>query len=171
MNSLARSVTVLGMTLVSVIAGLLLQMALPPQMLADAKGAILGLVGLVTLLLALVLGLLIWASYGVYSAQISEAQSLGPVVLDLDYTLKLYGPETAKLREGLKQATLRARERFFGGGHAKPISFTLTDSRNAVQYTNDLFNALKPATDEQRELLATAKQLRTTVIQTDLRHL
>jgi hypothetical protein len=123
-------------------------------------------VGLVTLLLALVLGLLIWASYGVYAAQIAEAQSLGPAVLDLDYTLELYGPETAALRESLRQATLRARERFFGAGHVKPTSFTLADSRKATQATTDMFNALSPATDQQRELLATAKQLRTTVIQT-----
>ena len=37
------------------------------------------IIGLVTLLLALVLGLLVWTSYGVYTNQNAELQSLGPL--------------------------------------------------------------------------------------------
>ena len=47
------------------------------QHIADAKGAITTVQGVVSLLLALVLGFLIWTSYGVYSLQQSEAQTLG----------------------------------------------------------------------------------------------
>ena len=40
------------------------------------------IVGLVALLLALVLGLLIWTTYGVFIAQNTESQSLGPLILE-----------------------------------------------------------------------------------------
>jgi hypothetical protein len=46
------------------LVGVLLQRLLPTQHLADAKGAITTIQGVVTLLLALVLGLLIWTSFG-----------------------------------------------------------------------------------------------------------
>src|SRR5271156_1628340 len=63
------------------LVGVLLQRLLPTQHLADAKSAITTIQGLVTLLLALVLGLLIWTSYGVYSQQRSEAQPLRSQIL------------------------------------------------------------------------------------------
>ena len=157
-----------AITFASSMAGLLIQLALPAQILTDSRGAIGGIVGLITLLLALVLGLLVWASYGVFSTQISEAQTLGPSVLELDLALKRYGPEAAAGRAGLKAAIIRSRERFFGQGHAKPIAFTFADSHNAMEATASFFNALSPTTDEQRELLTTAKTLRTSIVQTQL---
>ncbi len=71
--------------------GVLLQRLLPTQHIADAKGAITTIQGLVTLLLALVLGLLIWTSQGVYATQRSEAQTLGSQILQLDLALEHYG--------------------------------------------------------------------------------
>lgn len=168
MNSLSRFAVIVAVTFASSMAGLVIQMLLPVQIMTESRGAIGGIVGLITLLLALVLGLLIWASYGVFSTQISEAQSLGPSVLELDLALKRYGPETAQGRAALREGILRSRERFFGAGHAKPIVFTFADSHNAMEATTAFFNSLTPATDEQRELLATAKQLRTSIVQTQL---
>jgi phosphatidylserine synthase len=48
--------------------GILLQHSLPTEHVADAKSAITTIQGLVGLLLALVLGLLVGTSYGVYFA-------------------------------------------------------------------------------------------------------
>jgi hypothetical protein len=168
MNALGRFAIIIAITFASSMAGLLIQLALPAQTLTESRGAIGGIVGLITLLLALVLGLLVWASFGVFSTQISEAQTLGPAVLELDLALKRYGPEAAPGRAALKAATVRARERFFGEGHAKPIAFTFADSHNAMEATSSFFNSLTPTTDEQRELLTTAKQLRTSIVQTQL---
>ena len=53
-------------------SGFLLQWLLPVQVVADAKGMVGSIIGLVTLLLALVLGLLVWTSYGVYTDQNAE---------------------------------------------------------------------------------------------------
>ena len=76
-NSLARTVIVGLLTFASGLFGFLLQRLLPAQHIADAKGMIGSIIGLVSLLLALVLGLLVWTSYGVYTNQNTESQSLG----------------------------------------------------------------------------------------------
>ena len=69
-----------------------LQWLLPAHHVADAKATIGMVQGLVTLLLALVLGLLVWTSYGVYAQQLSEAHSLGSQILQLVLALDRYGP-------------------------------------------------------------------------------
>ena len=51
---------------------------------------------MITLLLALVLGLVIWTSFGVFSTQQSEAHGLGSAILQLDFVLERYGPEAAR---------------------------------------------------------------------------
>jgi len=109
--------------------GMLLQRLLPMQHLADAKTAITTIQSLMTLLLALVLGLLIGTSYGVYSQQQSEAQTLGSQILQLDLTLEHYGPEADRGRELLKQELIATRERFWGGDGEAPARLTYGDSR------------------------------------------
>jgi hypothetical protein len=62
-------------------------------------------VGLLTLLSALVLGLLIWTAYGVYGGQNVAIQTLAAKALQLDDALSDYGPEAngapAQLRQSL----------------------------------------------------------------------
>jgi hypothetical protein len=72
-----------GLTLASGLLGFLIQWLLPVQALSDGRAMVGSIIGLVTVLLALVLGLLVWTSYGVYTKQVDESQSLGPVVLQL----------------------------------------------------------------------------------------
>ena len=116
MNPFARTLIVALLTFASGLLGFFLQWLLPVQYVADAKGMIGSIIGLVTLLLALVLGLLVWASYGVYTNQSTESQSLGPLILKLDIALEQYGPEASRGRDLLRAAVVRARERFWGGG-------------------------------------------------------
>jgi hypothetical protein len=60
----------------------------PAQTIADAKSMVIAVVGLVALLLVVVVGLLIWTRDGVYKTQLAEAQSLGPMILQLDFVLE-----------------------------------------------------------------------------------
>ena len=60
-------------------------------------------VGLLTLLSALVLGLLIWTAYGVYSGQNIAVQTLAAKLLQLDHALIDYGPDADAGRTQLKQ--------------------------------------------------------------------
>jgi hypothetical protein len=62
------------------------------------------MVGLVTLLLALVLGLLVFTAFSVFTTQRDEAYSLGPLVVEADLALELYGPDAAGGRAGLRAA-------------------------------------------------------------------
>ena len=61
----------------------------PAQTLTEAKGTVGAMVGLATLLLALVLGLLIYTAFAVFATQQSEAYSLGPLVVEIDLEIDL----------------------------------------------------------------------------------
>lgn len=144
--------------------GVLLQRFLPTQHMSDAKNAITTIQGLVTLLLALVLGLLIWTSYGVYSQQQSEAHTLGSQILQLDLALERYGPEADRGRDLLKRELVATRERFWGADGLNQLTYG--ESRAELRDFDGFFAALKPATDDQRRQLDTARQLSASIVQT-----
>jgi hypothetical protein len=119
------------------------------------------------LLLALVLGLLVWTSYGVYSQQQSEAHTLGSQVLQLDLALERYGPAADRGRELLRQELQASRERFWGAdGGSKPVRLTYGQSRAELRHFDGFFATLKPVDDEQRHQRDTARQLSASMVQT-----
>ena len=69
--------------------GLILHRVLPEKHLTGGPNDMIGaIVGLLTLLSALVLGLLIWTAYGVYAGQNAAIQTLAAKVLQLDFALR-----------------------------------------------------------------------------------
>jgi hypothetical protein len=62
MNATGKAVIVGGLTLASGLLGFLIQWLVLVQGLSDGKGMVGSIIGLVTVLLALVLGLLVWTS-------------------------------------------------------------------------------------------------------------
>ena len=157
MRALYRSTAVAAITFGASLVGMALQWAVPADMLGASKGSVGAMVGLVTLLLALVLGLLVFTSFSVFTTQRDEAYSLGPLVAEVDLALELYGPEAAGGRAGLLAALQRSRVRFFGDAKRGPQPFTFEEMRSIFSSQNGFFDRLKPATDAQRGLLATAK--------------
>src|SRR5260370_34179949 len=117
------------------------------------------MVGLVTLLLALVLGLLVFTAFSVYTTQQAEAQSLGPVVIELDVILEQYGPESTRGRVGLREALGRSRKRFFGDVRHGPQAHTFEETRATMHWMNTYFDSLQPATEVQQRLLNSARDL------------
>jgi hypothetical protein len=166
MNSLVRSAVVAGATFACGVAGMLIQLALPVQSVTEARGTVGSMVGLVTLLLALVLGLLIWTAFSVFTTQQAEAQSLGPMILELDLALERYGAEASGGRQRLREGLARSRERFFGDKVHGPQAFTYEESRANMRGLADYFDGLRPETDAQKQNLATARQLAISVAQT-----
>jgi hypothetical protein len=154
LNPFVRTVIFALLTFASGLLGFFLQWLLPVQYLADTKGVIGSIIGLVTLLLALVLGLLVWTSYGVYANQNTESQSLGPLILKLDFALEQYGPEARRGRELLRTAVERARDRFWGraGNSASPYAQLRADLHEITSF----FAGLEPATDQQKQIITTA---------------
>src|SRR3984957_15726565 len=112
MSSLVRAIFVAAITFGASLIGMALQWAVPADVLTASKGSVGAMVGLITLLLALVLGFLGFTAFSVYATQQTEAQSLGPVIIELDVLLEEYGPDIQGARTGLREALGRARRRF-----------------------------------------------------------
>jgi hypothetical protein len=157
MNALIRSLVVAATTFGASLIGMALQWEVPADVLTAAKGPVGAMVGLVTLLLALVLGLLVYTAFSVFSTQRDEAFSLGPMVAEVDLALELYGPEAAAGRAGLLAALKRSRARFFGDSKRGPQPFTFEEMRAIFLSQASFFDSLKPATDAQRSLVASAR--------------
>jgi hypothetical protein len=104
MPALNRSIAVAAIAFGASLAGMALQWAAPADVVSASKASVGAMVGLVTLLLALVLGLLVYTAFSVFTTQQSEASSLGPVVIELDVILEQYGPDAIRGREGLRDA-------------------------------------------------------------------
>src|SRR5271163_4009125 len=96
MSSFLVAATVLAVVFTGGAIGLQLQRALPEDYTTGgARDTIGAVTGLVTLLLALVLGLLIWTAFGVYSTQKTSIQNIAINALKFDSALNEYGPEAA----------------------------------------------------------------------------
>jgi len=76
---------------------------------SESKGVVGQIAGLVTLLLALVLGTLIGVSYSYFATQKTELEGFSAQILRLDQALKQYGPETQPERDKRKAARLGVR--------------------------------------------------------------
>jgi hypothetical protein len=159
MQSLKQTIAVVLTTFGASILGMFLQGVVPTQTLAASKGTVGAMVGLVTLLLALVLGFLVFTAFSVFSTQQSEAQSLGPLVIELDLALENYGGDGASGRAGLRAALERSRVRFFGDIRRGPQPWTFEETRATLQGLGGYFDSLSPATDRQHQSLATARDL------------
>jgi hypothetical protein len=159
MNSLYRSIAVAAITFGASLVGMALQWAVPADVLTASKGSVGAMVGLVTLLLALVLGLLVFTAFSVFTTQRDEAYSLGPIVVEIDLALERYGPEAAGGRAGLRSVLRRSRIRFFGDAKRGPLPFTFEEMRAIFLDQSSYFDSLKPATETQRVLVTTARDL------------
>ena len=107
-----RAAIVAFATFVSAIAGFGLQWFLPAAYVADSKGMIVSVVGLVAALLSIVLGLLIWTSHGLFAEQQSQLLTVGAALIRFDYALKGYGPEAAGGRALLREHAEHTYQRF-----------------------------------------------------------
>lgn len=157
MHPLYRAIAVAAITFAASLLGMALQWLVPADVLTASKGSVGAMAGLVTLLLALVLGLLVFTAFSVFTTQRDEAYSLAPIVAEVDLALKQYGPEAAGGRAGLLAALQRSRVRFFGDAKRGPQPFTFEEMQAIYSSQSGFFDRLKPATDAQRALIATAK--------------
>ena len=140
--------------------GLVLQRALPEKHTTGPSRDMIGaVVGLLTLLCALVTGLLIWTAYGVYAGQNAAIQSLAAKVLQLDLALEDYGPEANPVRAGLRDRVGKTIDQVWGT-RVSDANFAADNFEAAIRIMRDPEKALgrlEPSTDQQRQTLATAK--------------
>ena len=165
MHFVWRAIVVWLIVFAGCLLGAATQWILPADHLAQAKVAIGSMQGLVILLLALVLGLLVWTSYGVYSQQQTETQTLVSQILQLDLALDHHGPEAERGRDLLKNELIETRERFWGRDpHANLLTYAQT--RAELRSMDRFFAGLTPTDDEQRHALDTARQLSASILET-----
>ena len=135
--------------------GLVLARLLPEAHTSDRSRDILGgVIGLIGLLLALVLGLMIWTAYGVTQTQKTELQLLSARALEFDLELKQFGPEADKARQLMRTEMVWAHEQFWGEAQARNDALRVTYGNMGSM--SEALTGFKPQTDAQRQLLSAA---------------
>jgi len=151
------SIVIFVVTLGAALVGLAVHKRLPTEQKNDSARSIVGQVGgLVSLLLALVLGTLIGTSFAFFGAQKTNVEMLSAQILNLDQALAQYGPETKPLRGKLKENAQKAYDTFWGGGDADPALLSVSAPLAAGQATKTFLAGLTPTTDAQKQALAAA---------------
>jgi hypothetical protein len=154
------SIVIFALTLGAGLLGLAVHRRLPAEQTTDSARSVVGQVaGLVTLLLALVLGTLVGTSFAFFSTQKTELETLSGQILQLDQALAQFGPETKPLRDKLKQATEGAYNTFWGSGDPDPKLLSVAVPLAAGQATKAFLASLTATTDAQKQALASANAL------------
>lgn len=109
MSNLAIGIGVGLLTFAAAYLGMWGQRWLPEaHMTSGARDMIGAVMGLITLLLALVLGTLVGSAYGFYATQKANTEVMAARSIQLDIALKQFGPEAAPLRIGMQGAMSQA---------------------------------------------------------------
>ena len=142
------------------VIGLVLQRILPESSTTGGPRDMIGaVVGLLTLLAALTMGLLIWTAYGVYAGQNTAIQALAAKFLQLDLALADYGPEAKDLRLQVRDALSKTIDAFWGTNE-NDANFAANNFAEALRNMHTrvvALDALHPSTDAQTQALTIAK--------------
>jgi hypothetical protein len=168
-DELVFAVTVAILTFGAGLVGLRLRTWLPerhaPERAREMIGSMTGLLGL---LLALVLGTLVGASYTLFSTQKAELETLGARSLQLDAALEAYGPETQPARDGLRAAIKQSYDKIWGGGTLEAEDLSVRSVLESMKKLDQFLLKLTPETDGQKQVLATASAAAGMIQQTRL---
>ena len=155
-TSLIFSVVFFVAALVSALVGLAIRVYLAERVrLEHARDMIGGVTGLVVTLVALVLGLLIWTAFGVFSTQKAELQGIAANALEFNQETREYGPEAAHAR-ALMWADLDYAHRQLWGDDQTKAAAIAASIRN-MDSLSVVLDHMEPTTDAQKSLLADAK--------------
>lgn len=170
MNAVVAGLCVAAITFASGVCGLILQRTLPEKFTAGALRDMTGAIaGLLTLLTALVLGLLVGTAYGVYSAQASAVRSLAAEVLELDIAFADYGADAESGRAKLRQNVAQTLQEVWGSeGDEDFVSHNLDETIANLRARQAYLHSLHPTTEEQKQALAGANQAAASISRTRL---
>jgi hypothetical protein len=160
MNTLLIGIVVFACCAGGSALGMVIGAALPRQHLsADSKDAIKVAIAVVATLSALVVGLLISSAKTSFDSKDRQVKQAAAHIIQLDRTMKQYGPETAPARERLRQIVSRVLAAVWPDQDQGPIDM---EKILTGQGTTDIQTALlklTPENDAQRWLQQTALQL------------
>jgi hypothetical protein len=144
------------------VLGLILQRLLPETFTTGGPRDMIGaVVGLLTLLSALTMGLLIWTAYGVYAGQNTAIQTLAAKVLQLDLALADYGPDANPERARLRTAVGKAIDDVWGERENDKdfIAENFAAAVGGLRKEEGDLASLNPSTDAQKKALALANSI------------
>jgi hypothetical protein len=140
----------------------------------EGKDTVSAVAGLMVLLVALVLGLLVWTSYGVYAGQKTALQSLASSTLQMDAALAHAGKTASTVRYQLRERARNATYRFWPGGSGTAPEFGRRihdDIANIMQANVErsaMLESIVGETEAEKQALAQAKLQSATIGQTRL---
>jgi hypothetical protein len=145
------------------LAGFLLRKRVSEQHLnTDTKDAMKMVIGLVSTMVALVLGLLIASAKSSFDARSGAVDRLSADLIHLDTTMAHYGTEMRPVRDLLRQTMTESLERVAPEGDSKPLHIGNAEGvegATGLQRVEHRLYALVPQNDEQRQLKARALTL------------
>jgi hypothetical protein len=139
--------------------GLFLQKLLPEPHTSERSRDMIGaIVGLFSLLLALVLGTLIGSVFSFYSTQKSELEAFASRVVHLDLELAEYGPETMSTRVKMKETLQGIHDMFWGKdvGEVDLESLKIAAALPPLRTLDEYVASLDPQTPAQRQFATAA---------------
>ncbi|VTU00417.1 Uncharacterized protein OS=Pseudomonas sp. GM41(2012) GN=PMI27_000413 PE=4 SV=1: DUF4239 [Gemmataceae bacterium] len=159
MSSLALASAMFGSVLAGTLAALWLARRLPDHHLDSASRDVIKLgLGVIGTLAALVLGLLVSSTKGIYDAQSATVKDLAAQLGLLDRVLGRYGPETAPARAQVRALTQSITDQLWPHDGA-PVEYSGGASRGIGEGLFDAIAALEPRTDAQRMLKGRAQDI------------
>ena len=150
------------------VLGLVLQRVLPEHHRTGGSRDMIGAIaGILTLLCALVTGLLIWTAYGIYSSQNAQIQALASKVMQLDFALSDYGPDANPARAQIRDALAKTIDQVWHASESDSnfAADNFASALHTVRAREKALAGLHPATDEQRQALAAATSMSDTIAQ------
>ena len=147
------------LTFASAMTALYIQRWLPEAAKSDPVRNLIGQVsGLVSFLLAMVLGTLVGASFGFFFTQKAQLETFASQVLEYDQALAQYGAETRLARARLKEVLVTDDNLFFGQHDVDAATLTVASPLKQEAWINAFLASLQPATGAQKQALAKANQ-------------
>ncbi len=158
MDSVLISLGVIVLTFVAGLLGLRVQTWLAAHNSVDnARDMIGSVLGLLSLLLALVLGTLIGNTYYFSTAQQAQLQSMMSSFIMLDKSLADFGPETKPVRDGIKTALEHTYQQVWVDSSVDVNKMTAGAVLTGLAPLEKALNSLDAKTPEQKAALATAQ--------------
>jgi len=159
MSALSVGAIVFAVVFGGALFGMYLARVLPEKHLnSEAKDVIKVAMAMIATLAALVLGLLTASAKGSLDEKENQVRAWGAQVVLLDRTLAQYGPETAGIREEIKQNfSQRIAQIWPQSDHDDLLPQAVGQGAGMENIQKELL-ALKPATDAQRWLQSNALQ-------------
>ena len=147
MQSVIISVAVGLLAFAMGLVGLYLKRRLPERHMSTGSRDMIGaIMGLLSLLLALVLGTLVGSAHQFFTSQKAELESLGARSLELELAFRQYGPETEPLRQMMKTSVQEAHDAAQGNRKAYEQHFEIGDYLSKFEKWNDMVASLAPRT-------------------------